>query len=204
MKAIVPDTYGSANVLELRDVDEPVVGHDDALVRVHAAGLDPGVWHLMTGLPYLVRIMWYGLRRPKARIRGRDLAGRVEAVGENVTQFQPGDEVFGTCDGGSFAEYATAREDRFVPKPGNLTFEQAAAVPVSGCTALQGLRDKGRVQSGQKVLIIGAAGGVGSSAACRRAGRSRSSYPCSRGRSPRFRVCVRAFASSSRRLPSGA
>ncbi|MBI4081492.1 MAG: NAD(P)-dependent alcohol dehydrogenase [Candidatus Lambdaproteobacteria bacterium] len=161
MKAIVQDTYGSADVLELRDIDEPVVGADDLLVRVHAAGVDPGVWHLMTGLPYLVRILGYGLRAPKARVRGMDVAGRVEAVGRNVTRFQPGDEVFGTCEG-SFAEYACAREDRLGPKPANLTFEQAAAVPISAGTALQGLRDKGQVQPGQKVLIIGAAGGVGS------------------------------------------
>jgi NADPH:quinone reductase-like Zn-dependent oxidoreductase len=162
MKAIVQETYGSADVLELREIDKPVVGDDDVLVRVRAAGLDPGVWHLTTGLPYLVRIMGYGLRKPKARVRGRDLAGRVEAVGKNVTQFQPGDEVFGTCDDGSFAEHACARADRFAPKPANLSFEQAAAVPVSACTALQGLHDKGQVQPGQKVLIIGAAGGVGS------------------------------------------
>lgn len=160
MRAIVQDTYGSPDVLELRDIDKPVVGADDLLVRVHAAGVDPGVWHLMTGLPYLVRIMGFGLRAPKDRVRGRDVAGRVEAVGGNVTRFQPGDQVFGTCEG-SFAEYARAREDRLALKPANLTFEQAAAVPISAVTALQGLRDKGRVQPGQKVLIIGAAGGVG-------------------------------------------
>ncbi len=161
MKAIVQDTYGPADVLELKDVDEPVVGDGDVLVRVHAAGVDPGVWHLMTGLPYLVRIMGYGLRTPKTRVRGRDVAGRVEAVGQDVTRFQPGDEVFGICEG-SFAEYACPREDKLAPKPANLTFEQAAAVPISALTALQGLRDKGKVQPGQKVLIIGAAGGVGS------------------------------------------
>jgi len=161
MKAVVQDTYGSPAVLELRDIDKPVVGDDDLLVRVHAAGVDPGVWHLMTGLPYLVRIMGYGLRTPKVRIRGRDVAGRVEAVGRNVTRFHPGDEVFGTCDG-SFAEYVCAREDKLTPKPANLTFEQAAAVPISALTALQGLRDKGKVHAGQRVLIIGAAGGVGS------------------------------------------
>jgi NADPH:quinone reductase-like Zn-dependent oxidoreductase len=161
MKAIIQDKYGSADVLELRDIDKPVVKNDEVLVRVHAAGVDPGVWHLMTGLPYLVRIMGYGLRAPKARVRGRDVAGRVEALGEKVTQFQPGDEVFGTCDA-SFAEYACVREDKLALKPANLTFEQAAAVPISAQTALQGLRDKGQVQPGQKVLIIGAAGGVGS------------------------------------------
>jgi NADPH:quinone reductase-like Zn-dependent oxidoreductase len=127
---------------------------------VHAAGIDPGVWHLMTGMPYLVRIMGYGLRVPKSRVPGIDAAGRVEAVGKDVTRFQPGDEVFGTCSG-SFAEYARARESKLAPKPANLTFEQAAAVPVSACTALQSLRDKGNLQPGQKVLITGAGGGVG-------------------------------------------
>jgi NADPH:quinone reductase-like Zn-dependent oxidoreductase len=161
MKAIVQDRYGSADVLELTDVDTPVVGDDDVLLRVHAAGAHIGDWHIMTGLPYLLRIAGAGLRAPKARVRGIDVAGSVEAVGKDVTQFQPGDEVFGTCDG-SFAEYATARKDKVVPKPANLTFEKAAAVPTSGVTALQGLRDVGRVQPEQKVLIIGAAGGVGS------------------------------------------
>ncbi len=160
MKAIVQDTYGSPDVLELRDIDKPVVGDDDVLVRVHAASVSIGDWHIMTGLPYLIR-MGSGLRGPKARVRGQDVAGRVEAVGKDVTRFQPGDEVFGTCDG-SFAEYARARKDKVAPKPANLTFEQAAAVPTTGSTALQALRDVGRVQPGQKVLIIGAAGGVGS------------------------------------------
>jgi NADPH:quinone reductase-like Zn-dependent oxidoreductase len=159
MKAIVQDRYGSADVLRLEDVEVPVPGDDDVLVRVHAAGVDPGVWHLMTGLPYLVRL-GFGPRVPKHRIRGLDVAGRVERVGGNVTGFQPGDPVFGTCDG-SFAEYACARQDRLAPKPANLTFEQAAAVPISGCTALQALRDKAKVQPGQQVLIIGAGGGVG-------------------------------------------
>jgi NADPH:quinone reductase-like Zn-dependent oxidoreductase len=161
MQAVVQDTYGAADVLELRDIDKPVPKNNEVLVRVHAAGVDPGVWHLMTGLPYLVRVMGYGLRTPKVRVRGRDVAGRVEAVGTNVTRFHPGEEVFGTCEG-SFAEYVRARADKLAPKPANLTFEQAAAVPISGLTALQGLRDKGKVQPGQKVLIIGAAGGVGS------------------------------------------
>ena len=160
MKAIVQDRYGSADVLELTDIDKPVVGSDDVLVRVHAAGAHIGDWHLMTGLPYLVRILGFGFRAPKARVRGMDVAGRVEAVGTNVTRFQPGDEVFGIGDG-AFAEYATARDDKLAPKPANLTFEQAAAVPTSGFTALQALRDEGKVQPGQKVLIIGAAGGVG-------------------------------------------
>jgi NADPH:quinone reductase-like Zn-dependent oxidoreductase len=163
MKAIVQDRYGEADVLALEETGMPTVGADDVLVRVHAAGVDPGVWHLMTGLPYLFRLM-LGLRKPKGRVRGLDLSGRVQAVGGNVTRFQPGDEVFGSCVGlvnGSFAEYACAKEDRLAPKPKNLTYEQAAAVPVSACTALQGLRDLGQVKAGQKVLIVGAAGGVG-------------------------------------------
>jgi NADPH:quinone reductase-like Zn-dependent oxidoreductase len=161
MKAIVQDKYGPPEVLRLDEIEKPVPGDDEALVRVRAAGLDPGVWHLMTGLPYLVRVLGFGLRAPKVRVRGRDVAGQVEAVGANVTRFQVGDEVFGTCDG-SFAEYATARADKLAVKPANLSFEQAAAVPISAVTALQGLRDVGRVEAGQKVLIIGAAGGVGS------------------------------------------
>ncbi|MFK4225753.1 NAD(P)-dependent alcohol dehydrogenase [Streptomyces sp. NPDC019890] len=160
MKAIVQDVYGSTDVLQLRDIDPPTVGDGDVLVRVHAAGLDAGVWHLMTGLPYLLRLGGFGLRAPKNGVRGMDVAGRVEAVGRKVTRFQVGDEVFGACDG-SFAEYACAREDRLAPKPENLTFEQAAAVSISAFTALQAVRDKGRVQARQKVLVIGAAGGVG-------------------------------------------
>ncbi len=158
MKAIVQDAYGPPDVLELRDIDRPAIGDRDVLVRVHAAGVDPGVWHLTAGLPYVIRVM--GLRRPPGRVRGWDVAGRVEAVGKDVTGLAPGDDVFGACDG-SFAEYARSRESRLLPKPANLTFEQAAAVPVSAMTALQGLRDKGEVKPGQKVLIIGAAGGVG-------------------------------------------
>ncbi len=161
MKAIVQDRYGSAEVLELEDIDTPVIKDDELLVRVHAAGVDPGVWHLMTGLPYLVRILGFGFRAPKYRVRGMAVAGRVEAAGKRVTQFQPGDVVFGTCNG-SFAEYASARTDKVAIKPTNLTFEQAAAVPISAVTALVGLRDKGKVQPAQKVLIIGAGGGVGS------------------------------------------
>ncbi len=159
MKAIVQDRYGSADVLRLDDIDMPTPGDDDVLVRVHAAGVDPGVWHLMTGLPYLVRL-GFGLRAPKHRVRGLDVAGRVEKVGGNVTGFKPGDRVFGTCDG-SFAEYACTRQDRLARMPENATFEQAAAVPVSGCTALQALRDKAEVLPGQQVLVIGAGGGVG-------------------------------------------
>ena len=160
MKAIVQDTYGSADVLQLRDIDKPEIGDGEVLVHVRAAGVDRGVWHLMTGLPYLLRIAGYGLRTPKTRVRGREVAGRVEAVGKDVTRFRPGDEVMGTAEG-SFAEYACAREDRLAPKPANLTFEQAAAVPISASTALQALRDQGQVQPGQRVLVIGASGGVG-------------------------------------------
>jgi NADPH:quinone reductase-like Zn-dependent oxidoreductase len=160
MKAIVQNRYGTADVLELRDVEKPQPGDDEVLIRVHAAGVDPGVWHLMTGQPYLVRVMGFGLRKPKIRIRGMDAAGTVEAAGRNVIQLKQGDPVYGTCDG-SFAEYACARAERFAPKPANLSFEQAAAVPISGMTALNGLRDAGKLQPGQNVLIIGAAGGVG-------------------------------------------
>ena len=159
MKAIVQDQYGSANVLTLRDLDKPLIGVDDVLVRVHAAGVHIGDWHLMTGQPYLMRVIGFGFRGPKARVRGTDVAGVVEAVGKTVTQFRAGDEVFGTCDG-SFAEYASARQDMLATKPPNLTFEQAAAVPTSAFTALQALRTGG-IQSGQKVLIVGASGGVG-------------------------------------------
>ncbi len=160
MKAIVQDRYGTADVLVLRDIERPELGDDEVLVRVHAAGVDPGVWHLMTGLPYLIRIAGYGFRAPKTPVRGNDLAGRAEAVGKDVTQFQVGDEVFGTSEG-TFAEYASAKANKIVHKPANLSFEQAAAVPTSALTALQGLRDHGEVQPGQRVLIIGASGGIG-------------------------------------------
>ena len=160
MKAIVHDTYGPPEVLELREIAKPSIGDDDVLIRVHAAGLDPSVWHLMTGLPYLVRIMGYGLRKPRTPVRGSDVAGVIEAVGKNVTRLRPGQEVFGTCKG-AFAEYASASPETLLPKPANLTFVQAAAVPISACTALQALRNAGSVQPGQHVLIIGAAGGVG-------------------------------------------
>jgi NADPH:quinone reductase-like Zn-dependent oxidoreductase len=165
MQAIVQDTYGSADVLGLRDIDKPVAGDKEVLVRVHAAGVDQGVWHEMSGQPYVMRVMGFGLRAPKVRVRGNDVAGTAEAVGGNVTAFRPGDAVFGACEGagsGSFAEYACARADRLVPKPANLTFEQAAAIAVSGCTALKAVRDKAEVRAGQRVLITGAGGGVGS------------------------------------------
>ena len=162
MKAIVQDVYGSADVLELRDIDRPPMGEEEVLVRVHAAGVDPGVWHLMAGEPYLIRAMGFGLRTPKVKVRGRDLAGVVTAVGARVTRFRAGDEVYGTCESGSFSEYAAAREKRLAAKPASLSFEQAAVVPISGATALQAVRDGGRVQPGQQVMVIGAAGGVGS------------------------------------------
>jgi NADPH:quinone reductase-like Zn-dependent oxidoreductase len=162
MRAIAQDVYGAADVLELRDIERPPIGDDMVLVQVRAAGVDPGVWHLMTGLPYLLRAMGFGLRRPKVAVRGRDLAGVVAAVGARVTRFRPGDEVYGTCESGSFAEYAAAPEKQLAPKPAGLSFEQAAVVPVSGTTALQAIRDAGRVQAGHHVLVIGAGGGVGS------------------------------------------
>ena len=160
MKAIVRDTYGSVGVLELRDIDKPEIGDDEVLVRVRAAGVDQGVWHVMTGLPYPIRLAGYGLRGPKTPVLGADVAGVVEAVGKDVTRFQPGDEVFGIAKG-SYAQYARARADRLAPKPANLSLEQAAVVAISGLTALQAVRDHGRVESGQKVLVIGASGGVG-------------------------------------------
>jgi NADPH:quinone reductase-like Zn-dependent oxidoreductase len=160
MKAIVRDAYGSADVLELRDVDRPGIADDEVLVRVEAAGVDRGVWHIMTGLPYPIRLAGYGLRAPKNPVLGMDLAGVVEAVGSAVTRFGPGDEVFGIGKG-AFAEYARALERKLAPKPANLTLEQAAVVAVSGLPALQGLRDHGKVRPGQQVLIIGASGGVG-------------------------------------------
>lgn len=160
MKALVQDTYGSADVLHLEDVDVADVGPGDVLVRVRAAGVDAGVWHLMAGRPYLVRILGFGLRAPKVRTRGLEVAGVVEMVGAQVTQLRPGDRVFGTCEG-SFAEYAIARHSTLARMPAETTFEQAAAVPVSGMTALHALRDAGKVAAGQRVLVIGAAGGVG-------------------------------------------
>ena len=159
MKAIVYHRYGSPDVLELREIDKPVVTDNDVLVRVRAASVNPLDWHYMRGMPYIVRIK-AGLRKPKATRLGVDVAGQVEAVGINVTQFKPGDEVFGACRG-AFAEYACTSESALVMKPTNVTFEQAAAVAIAAFTALQGLRDKGHIQPGQKVLINGAAGGVG-------------------------------------------
>lgn len=160
MRAIVQDRYGSADVLRLKDIAPPVCGPDEVLVRVCAAGVDPSVWHLMSGKPYAIRLMGFGLRAPKQPVRGADLAGRVETVGANVSGFAVGDEVFGVGEG-SFADYARAKADRLAPKPKNLTFDEAAATPVSACTALQALRDKGQVRADQRVLVIGAAGGIG-------------------------------------------
>src|ERR1044071_585315 len=160
MRAIVRDRYGSADVLELRDVQVPEVGDDEVLVRVRAAGLDRGAWHIMAGLPYLIRITGYGLRAPKSAGLGSELAGVVEAIGANVPALRPGETGCGTADA-AFAEYASARADKLARMPANLTFEQAAAVPVSAVTALQALRNRGRVQAGQRVLTIGASGGVG-------------------------------------------
>jgi NADPH:quinone reductase-like Zn-dependent oxidoreductase len=160
MRAIVQAEYGSADVLRFEEIDRPTIGDGEVLVRVHAAGLDRGTLHLMSGQPYLMRLMGFGLRAPKNPVPGRDVAGTVVAVGANVTRFEVGHEVFGISKG-SFAEYASAREDKLVRKPANLSFDQAAVVAVSGLTALQSLRDVGRVERGQHVLIVGASGGVG-------------------------------------------
>jgi NADPH:quinone reductase-like Zn-dependent oxidoreductase len=161
MKAIVQDTYGTSDVLELREIPRPTPGAGEVLIRVAAAGVDQGVWHLMTGLPYLIRLFGFGLTKPNVAVRGREVVGVVEAIGAGVTRFQPGIEVFGTCDG-SFAEYAVAKADKLAQKPSNLSFEESAAAPISGVTALQAVRDAGAVAAGQKVLVIGAGGGVGS------------------------------------------
>jgi NADPH:quinone reductase-like Zn-dependent oxidoreductase len=159
MQAIIQDRYGSAEVLEARDIDRPAIGDDEVLVHVHAASIHIGDWILMTGMPYVMR-MGTGLSKPKNPVPGTDIAGTVEAVGTRVQSLRSGDEVFGWCTG-AFAEYARAPEDQLVKKPANLTFEQAAAVGVSASTALQLLRDDANVQPGQKVLINGASGGVG-------------------------------------------
>ena len=158
MRAIVYTEYGSPDVLQIRDVEKPVPKDNEVLIEVRAASVNPLDYHLAKGRPYVVRV-FFGLRKPKAR-PGRDVAGQVEAVGRNVTQFKPGDKVFGACRG-AFAEYVCTPESALVMKPDNVTFEQAASVPVAAYTALQGLRDKGQIQPGQKVLINGAAGGVG-------------------------------------------
>lgn len=159
MKAIIYHKYGSPDVLQLKEIDKPTIGDNDVLVRVRATSVNPYDWHFMRGKPYFMRMM-IGLLRPKVNRLGVDLAGQVEAIGQNVTQFRPGDEVFGAVDG-AFAEYISAPEGALVLKPVNLTFEQAAAARLASLTALQGLRDKGQVQPGQKVLINGASGGIG-------------------------------------------
>ena len=160
MKAIVQSEYGSADVIGLAEIGRPEIGHDEVLLHVHAAGLDRGTLHLMAGLPYVIRLMGYGFRAPKNVVPGLDVAGTVLAVGRDVTRFRAGDEVFGISRG-SFAEFASVREDKLALKPDDLSFEQAAVVSVSGLTALQGLRDVGRLEAGQNVLIVGASGGVG-------------------------------------------
>lgn len=171
MKAIVQTAYGPPDeVLELREIDRPVVGDGEVLVQVHAASVHPDVLHAVRGVPYVLRIMGAGLRKPKTRVPGTDVAGRVEAVGTNVTRFRPGDEVFGEIvkgnqwrNGGAYAEYAAASEDALALKrpPPNITLEHAAAAPSSALIALRGLRGEGRIQPGQNVLINGAGGGVG-------------------------------------------
>jgi len=168
MKAIVQNRYGTSDVLELQEIERPNAGDDEMLVRVRAASIHADVWHVMRGVPYVLRFMGAGVRRPKNLVPGTDLAGEVRSVGSNVTRFRPGDEVFGQSlsanlwrHGGAFAEYAAVLPSRFEPKPAGLTFEQAAAVPTSGSLAVQGVRDEGRVRAGQRVLINGAGGAVG-------------------------------------------
>lgn len=165
MKAIAQTEYGAADVLRLEDVAKPVAQDNEVLVRVHAASVNAGDWHLMRGEPFFIRLIFGGLRKPTIKILGSDVAGHVEAVGKNVTQFQPGDEVFGSlseCGFGAFAEYVCATESALALKPAHTTFEEAAAMPGAALTALLGLRDMGQMQPGQKVLITGASGGVGS------------------------------------------
>ena len=161
MQAIVATKYGPPDVLRLEDVEKPTPQDDEVLIKVKAASLNAYDWHLLTADIFLVRLMGGGFLKPKNKIPGADIAGRVEAVGRNVTQFKPGEDVFGDIGHGGFAEYACARENRLAARPANLSFEEAAAVPMAALTALQGLRDKGRIQPGQKVLINGASGGVG-------------------------------------------
>jgi NADPH:quinone reductase-like Zn-dependent oxidoreductase len=160
MKAVVQDRFGPPDVLRLSDTDLPEVGADDVLVRVHAAALNPADWHIVRGDPLVARLMGVGLTKPKARVAGVDAAGVVEAVGENVRGLRIGAEVLGFCRG-AFAQYACAAADMVVPKPASLTFEQAAAVPIAATTALRGIRDVGKVKAGQRVLVNGAGGGVG-------------------------------------------
>jgi NADPH:quinone reductase-like Zn-dependent oxidoreductase len=160
MKAAVYTRYGPPEVVQVTDIAKPDPQDSEVLIRICAASINPADFHFMRGKPFLVRLMMGGLLKPKQRIFGADLAGRVEAVGRNVTQFKPGEEVFGARRG-ALAEYACAMEDRLALKPANISFEEAAAVPVAALTALQGLCDKGRIQRGQEVLVDGASGGVG-------------------------------------------
>jgi NADPH:quinone reductase-like Zn-dependent oxidoreductase len=165
MKAIIQTNYGSPDVLSLADVEQPVVSDHGVLVKVQAASVDAGIWHMMRGTPFLIRLIYGGLRQPKYPTLGAAIAGQVAAVGNAVTQFKPGDEVFGDLSEagfGGFAEYVCAPEATLAPKPVNLSFESAATIPVSGLAALQALRDVGKVQPGQQVLVLGASGGVGS------------------------------------------
>jgi NADPH:quinone reductase-like Zn-dependent oxidoreductase len=161
MKAIVYTEYGPPDVLQLKEVEEPTPKDDEVLIKVHAASVNYADWGLLRGKPFLVRLMTGGVLKPRHKILGADIAGRIESVGRNVKQFQPGDEIFGCRDFGTFAEYVCAGENELVLKPVSVTFEQAAAVPLAAITALQGIRDKGQIQPGQKVLISGASGGVG-------------------------------------------
>ena len=161
MKAIVQSAYGSADTLELIEIDRPEPEPEQVLIEVEAAGVDRGVWHLMTGLPYVVRFAGYGLTKPKTPVPGMDVSGRVVGVGADVERFQVGDEVLGIARG-SYAEYAVADESKLAQKPGNISFEQAAVTAISGITALQALTDIGKMELGQRVLVIGASGGVGS------------------------------------------
>jgi NADPH:quinone reductase-like Zn-dependent oxidoreductase len=161
MKAIVQRRYGNpGDVLEFRDVDRPEPGDGEVLLRVHASSVNPADWFPLVGRPSVLRLM-FGLTRPKRQVPGKDVAGTVEAVGPKVTRLRPGDEVFGELPGGAYAEYAVAAEDALAPKPANLGFPEAAAVPLAGITALQGMRDAGGVQAGHRVLVNGASGGVG-------------------------------------------
>jgi NADPH:quinone reductase-like Zn-dependent oxidoreductase len=161
MKAIAYEEFGSADVLELREVPQPDVKPGEVLVRVRAASPNPYDWHFMRGMPYIARLAGAGLRKPKRPVLGSDMAGEVEAIGSEVTRFRPGDEVFGFVRAGGFAEYVSAPEELLALKPANLSFQQAATVPLAALTALEGLRDVGEIRSGQKVLIVGASGGVG-------------------------------------------
>lgn len=161
MKAMVHAQYGSPDVLHLEEIEKPTPNDDQVLIKIKAASVNALDWHLLTADIFLVRLMGLGLFKPKNPVRGADVAGRVEAVGKNITQFKPGDDVFGDIGNGGFAEYAISTEKNLVLKPANVSFEAAAATPVAGLTALQGLRDSGKIRAGQKVLINGAAGGVG-------------------------------------------